>query len=331
MIRQVSRKQESHLDDILRNTLKHISPVNQPLVLISQVHHAGGYLLNLLFDGHPEVSALPHEFGSGSTAIDRWPNINLGNNPREWFDILYKEVDTEFLRNKFHRGGANSADIPFVFVPLIQEQIFLKYLESVEKIERRDVIDAYITAYFGAWLDYQNLSGEKTFTTAYAPDLATEPESMESFFGIYPEGKLISLIRKPEDWFACAHSLEPEIYGDVRKSIRRWQKSVRAVMKVNRKFDDRVCLIRFEDLMGRPESVMRFVSKFLEISFEDILITPTFNSIPLQPAKSPKADNTDGPFGCLTGAGELDERQRKIIEQMTKEDSQTILAEVAAV
>jgi hypothetical protein len=331
MIRQLTRKQESHLDDILRNALKHITPVTEPPVVISQVHHSGGYLLNRLFDGHPELNALPHEIGSDTPETGHWPGINFDHKPRDWFKILYKEVDSTIIWKKFRRSDTNSADIPFVFVPLIQEQIFLNYLESVETIERRDVIDAYITAFFGAWLDYQNLSGDKKFTTAYAPAFATQPESMESFFEIYPEGQLISLIRKPEDWFACVHSLEPEIYGDVSKSIRCWQKSVRAVMEVNRKFGDRVCLIRFEDLIGRTETVMRFVSEFLEISFEDLLLTPTFNSIPLQPAKSPKADNMDGPFGCFIGATELDHEQRKMIAEMTKEDYQTILEQVAAV
>jgi hypothetical protein len=45
----------------------------------------------------------------------------------------------------------------------------------------------------------------------------------------------------------------------------------------------------------------------------------------------PQLQKTDGPFGCLIGARELDEEQRKMIEEMTKEDYQTILEEVAAV
>jgi hypothetical protein len=331
MIRQVSRNQESHLDDILRNVLKHIMPITQPLVLISQVHHSGGFLLNRLFDGHPELNALPHEIGSGTPTTGHWPGIDLDHKPQDWFETLYKEVDIIKVRKKFSCGDSESTAIPFVFLPLIQEQIFLRYLESAEKIQQRDIIEAYITSCFGAWLDYQNLSGEKKFTTTYAPDLVTQSESMESFFGIYPESKIISLIRKPEDWFACAHHFEPELYGDVNKSIRCWQKSVWAGMEIKRKFGDRLRLIRFEDLMGRTETVMRFVSEFLEISFEDILLTPTFNSIPLQPAKSPKADITDAPFGSFIGARDLDEEQRKMIQEMTKEDYQTILEAVAAV
>ncbi|MGD8297857.1 MAG: sulfotransferase [Desulfobacterales bacterium] len=331
MIRQVSRDQESHLDDILRNVLKHIMPITQPLVLNTQIHHSGGSLLNRLLDGHPELNALPHEIGSGTPATGHWPGIDLDHKPQGWFKTLYKEVDIKKVRKKFSCDDSESTTIPFVFLPLIQEQIFLRYLESTETMRHRDIIEAYITSCFGAWLDYQNLSGEKKFTTIYAPDLATQPESMESFFGIYPESKIISLIRKPEDWFACAQRLEPEVYGDVNQSIRCWQKSVKAVREINMKFGDRVCLIRFEDLMGRTEAVMRFVSEFLEISFEDILLTPTFNSIPFQPAKSPKADITDAPFGSFIGARELDEEQRKMIQEMTKEDYQTILEAVAAV
>ena len=40
-------------------------PVNQPLLLISQVQRSGGTLLSQLFDGHPQVHAHPHELKIG--------------------------------------------------------------------------------------------------------------------------------------------------------------------------------------------------------------------------------------------------------------------------
>jgi hypothetical protein len=328
MIRQVSRDQESHLDDILPNALKHIMPVTQPPVMISQVHHSGGSLLNRLFDGHPELNVLPHEFGSGPIATGRWPNIDLDNNARHWFDILYKKVDTDFIRKRFGRGDTKNAAIPFVFVPLIQEQIFLKYLESLETIERRDVIAAYITACFGAWLDYQNLSGDKKFTIACAPDLATQPDSTEAFFAIYPESRLISLVRNPEDWLACARTRKPEFYENARSAVNHWKESVRAVLEVHRKFKDRVCLIRFEDLKSRTDAVMHYLSEFLKISFEDILLIPTFNSIPLQSSISPEKDQTGVASGYLIDSQELDQNDRTLIKGLTHETYKTLLREV---
>jgi hypothetical protein len=225
----------------------------------------------------------------------------------------------------------NSADLPFVFLPLIQEQIFLKYLDSVEMVQQRDVIDAYITASFGAWLDYQNLSGDKKFTTVCAPDLASHPESMESFLEIYSGGKIISLVRNPEDWLACACTREPEIYSNARSAVTRWKEGVRAVLEINRKFRDRVCLIRFEDLVSRTEAVMHYLSDFLEISFEDILLTPTFNSMPVQPSDGHQTNSTDMVFGYFFDTETLNEDHRTLIKDMVQDDYQTILLEVVGI
>ena len=64
-------------------------------------------------------------------------------------------------------------------------------------------------------------------------------------------------------------------------------------MKVRKKFGDRVCFIQFESLTNRTESVMRYLAKFLEIPYEDILLEPTFNGIPIQSANGQKTDNSD--------------------------------------
>jgi hypothetical protein len=329
MIRALTGEQESHLDDILRNILKHLTPVTQPPVLISQIHHAGGSLLNRLFDGHPEINALPHEIRSGATATGPGPGIDLANSAQDWFEIQFKEVDTTVIRKKFGEGDADSKAIPFVFLPLIQEQLFLKYLDTRETIQQRDVIDAYITSCFGAWLDYQNLSGDKKFTTACAPDLATQPDSMERFFEIYPEGRVISLVRNPEDWLACVRTHEPEIYENARSAVSLWKKSVRTVLEINRKFGDRVRLIRFEDLMSRTDAVMSYLSEFLEISFDNILLKPTFNSMPLKSSEDRQTDISDVASGYAFESNALDENHRALIEEMTQDDFQKILREVA--
>jgi hypothetical protein len=54
-------------------------------------------------------------------------------------------------------------------------------------------MDAYMTSYFGAWLNNQNYSGEKKFITAFTARLAMGQDNMEAFFDIYPDGCLISV------------------------------------------------------------------------------------------------------------------------------------------
>lgn len=55
------------------------------------------------------------------------------------------------------------------------------------------------------------------------------------------------------------------------------------------KYGDRVCLLTFEDLIGKTESVVRFLSDFIGIDFDDILLTPTFNKFPIKANTSFKA------------------------------------------
>jgi hypothetical protein len=253
MIRQVSGDGDFHLEGILNACLNHISPITVPLTLISQVPFSGGYLLNRLFDGHSEVHALPHELTPTIPERGLWPAIDLDNRPEDWFKVPFKELDIASIQERIKHGTKHSALAPFMFLPVVQEQIFIKYLQSIESIKQRDVFDAYMTSCFGAWLNYQNFNGDKKLTTGCGSGMAMRHESMESFFEIYPDGRLISLVKNPENWFACAHAHEPQNYGNAEDAIRRWRESVRVGVDTKKKFGDRVCLIRFEDLMAYKE------------------------------------------------------------------------------
>jgi hypothetical protein len=217
-----------------------------------------------------------------------------------------------------------------MYLPILQRQIFIKYLESVESLNTRHIFDAHMTACFGAWLNYQNQGPDKRFVTAYAPGLTMQNEAINNFFEIYPDGRLISIIRDPVHWFVSASRLEPQIYGDVESALSHWKKSVRATMETRKRFGDRVCFIKFESLIDRTEFVMRHLAEFLGISYEDILLEPTFNGIPIQPANSQKTDNSDGKLQSFTESKKLDKDQRVLIEKMTVAEYQSALQHVVA-
>ena len=330
MIRQVGRKGESHLEDILHICLKHITPLTIPLALISQVPYSGGSLLNRLFDGHSQIHAYPGALIPGNTAKNYWPQIDLAHRPEDWLKIISNHFDLKTFREGFKPDEKGGHRIPHIFLPVLQERIFLKYLASLATIKTRDVFDAWMTACFGAWLNYQNHRHDKKFVTALAPGLAMQSENLENFFEIYPEGRFIELVREPAQWFVAVSGHEPKTYGDTEWAIERWKENVRAVMESREKFDDRICFIKFESLIDRTESVMRHLAKFLGISYEDILLEPTFNGIPIQPANSQKTDNSDGKLQSFTESKTLDKDQRVLIEKMTVAEYQSALQHVVA-
>ncbi|MBW2430098.1 MAG: sulfotransferase [Deltaproteobacteria bacterium] len=330
MIRQVSNAKATHLKDILQICLKHISPVTAPLALVSQISYSGGSLLSRLLDGHSKLHAYPRAFAVDAPNKGSWPKIDIKGKPEEWLNIIDKAIAVAGIQVGFGQGEEVNARLPFMYLPILQKQIFIKYLESVKPLNTRHVFDAQMTACFGAWLNYQNHGLDKKFVTAYAPGLIMQNEAINNFIEIYPDGKIISIIRDPEHWFVTASGLEPQIYGDAESALSHWKESVRAAIQTRKKFGDRVCLIKFEDLVTQTESVMQFLSEFLGIPYEDILLEPTFNGIPIQPVSGPIKDNSNATRQSFIESKTLDDDRRVLIEKITAADYQAALQEVVA-
>ena len=330
MVTKADRQRQSHLNDLMHTCLKHITPVTAPLVMISQARYSGGALLNSLFDGHPEIYAHPFALTIGYPNKHLWPVLDLDDKPERWFEILFEETVIEQIEAGCRPDESHALSQPFVFLPLLQKQIFLAYLKSLKVLKQSDVFQAYMTAYFGAWLNYRNQSHPKKLVAAFSPRLAMEEESMGSFFEVYPNGKLISLVRDPQDWFLSISRSEPELFGDVRSAMAVWEKHARAMLRNKKRFGDRVCLIKFEDLTTRTESVMRFFADFLTIQFEDILLTPTFNSAPISPVESLNSETSNGTQRQAETKLPLDEDSSNAIREMSAEGYQLVLGETAS-
>ena len=281
MLRKEANESVLHPEDLSRICLQHVFPVTSPIALISQIEGSGGSFLNQLFDGHPELHIHPHELLLGCQEKHHWPRIDLNDAPENWFGLLFEDIVSRYNQQGYVMGKGDKETFPFVFIPPLQRKIFLDYIHSLQSITSRDVFNGYLTSYFGAWLNNQNYNGQKKFVTAYSPRLATIKENMELFFETYPDGRLISLIRDPKNWLPFARMHWPEKYDDATVSLQQWNESAQATLWNKEKYGDRVCLIKFEDLLSKTEAVMRHLANFLGIEFDDILLVPTFNRFPL--------------------------------------------------
>lgn len=329
MLTKEFKESRLSLKHLCRVWLEHISPVTSPLALISQIQRSGGSLLSQLFDGHPEIHAHPHEMMIGYTKKHVWPRIDLSEPPERWFGVLFEDMVVQHAAAGYKKGRKENETFPFIFLPSLQKKIFLNYLDSAPTITLRDVFNAYMTSYFGAWLNNQNYIGQKKIITAFTPRIAMIKENMELFFEVYPDGRLISLVRDPKNWFPSALRHGPNKYGDVSRAMSQWQESSQAMIRNKERYGDRVCLVKFEDLVSKTEPVMRHLAEFLDIEFDDILLVPTFNTLPIKANTSFAAENhgilnsTLSRYRTLTG-DEID-----TIERMTGETYRLVLNEVA--
>ncbi|MFC1875743.1 sulfotransferase [Thermodesulfobacteriota bacterium] len=311
--------------------LEHIQPVTVPLALISQIQRSGGSMLSQLFDGHRQVHAHPHELKVGYPKKHNWPPIDLNDPPDRWFEILFEDIVVRHFRYGYKKMEKYKDTFLFIFLPFLQKQLFLNYLESIDKIDQRDVFDAYMTSYFGAWVNNQNRLGDKKFITAFTPRMAFMETNMTSFFKIYPDGRLISVLRDPKNWFPSAKRHQLDKYGDISKALDQWNESTRSMVRNKKVYGDRVCIITFDDLVQHTESVMRYLADFLNIRFDDILLTPTFNKILIKPNTSFKLENPGIMISALERYKMLSREELKIIEARTGDAYSQALSMVTSI
>ena len=312
---------------------EHVVPVDQPLALICQAQRSGGTLLGRLFDGHPQCHAHPHELHIGDRRPHVWPELPLERDPQAWFATLQEDK----VRNLFEKGrrriplkvaaeGKEDPSYPMVLPPAVQRQIFLDEVERRQPISsEREILDAYMTSLFNAWLDNQNLRGvEKRWVVAFSPRRAWG-DGLAKFFELYPDGRLISIIRDPLSWYTSAQGRDPE--ADTESLLEAWKRSANEMLRAAGEYGPRVHIVRFDELLTDTPATMRALAEFLEIEFDEVLTTPTFNGYPVGANSSYVVTET----GVVSDPVEryrelLSEEQQTLIKERCEELYEAVLA-----
>jgi hypothetical protein len=328
MFRKEANESRLNLPDLSRICSEHVMPVTSPLALISEMQGCGGALLSRLFDGHPGLYVHPHELMIGYPEEHIWPRLDLSGGPERWFEVLYEDVVNEHNREGYKKEKEDKETFPFVFISSLQKEIFFNYMSSVQSITMRDIFDGYMTSYFGAWLNNQNYHGSKKFITAYTPRLGIIKENIESFFEVYPDGRLISVVRGSKSWLASAKKRWSVDYTDVGKALSEWNKSAQAMLWSKKKYGDFVCLIQYGDIIRKTEAVMRFLAEFLTIEFDDILLVPTFNKFPIKEETAFKTNSHGVVSSLIAEERTLTGQELNAIEKVTSETYALVLKEV---
>jgi hypothetical protein len=180
--------------------------------------------------------------------------------------------------------------------PLLQRRIYDEQLLKIDDPTERDVMNAYLTSFFNAWLDNQNLYGRsrKKWVTAFTPRViapgwtragrSPSMRKVERFRELYPDGRLVSVVRDPVSWYASARlwSNRNE-WGRVEEAIEIWCASVQQALTLfEQQGEDFIVLVSFQDLLKRTNETMNSLGKYLRIRPSRELHQPTFNGMPIR-------------------------------------------------
>jgi hypothetical protein len=266
--------------------------VRCPLIMVSQVERSGGSLMAQLFDGHPELLAHPQELKIGHPEKEIWPRTDHSDLD-EQFRILFEPRMVEFCETGYAKGRHNEDRKNFHFVPYVQREVFREVLKKTNGSSSREILDAYFTSYFNAWLNMRSRIDQAKFVTGFVPMMAVQERNMDEFWRIYPDGFLISIIRSPLSWYPSFLKEKEErgsffkqkagrTLSKVEISAARWIESTRAMFREHERRKDQVIVLNFDDLVGNTEATMRLVCRRVGLGYHPLLISPTFNWEPIR-------------------------------------------------
>ena len=275
---------------LVDHRLQWITPVSQPLMLCSQVQRSGGTLLTRLFDGHPSCFVHPSELHWARLGGTLWPHLVLSPAPDA--DDLLAQLDEgwpkQFAMDGYHKysnwthrsSPGEMRRYPFIFDVALQRKILARQLAERGCRSQREAMDLYLTSLFNAWLDYQNLYHvPKRWVTAFQPRLVMRSSMLDQYFTDYPDGLLVTIVREPGAWLASfMRHVDSE---DLDMVLDKWIGSAEASVRAHEARPDQVVVVIFEELVERTEVVMRALCRRMDIAFTEVLLQPTYNSMPV--------------------------------------------------
>ncbi len=311
-----------------------IAPVHEPLVLLAQMGRSGGTLLLRLFDGHPECRVVPHELGPLLPARDLRPAVDRAARvltPRTVHDWHRLGMQVGKKRLTGERKHTNAFDLH----PELLADIYAEVVRASRPRSDRETLDAYFTAYFNAWRHDgdDGVPHPSRWILGFEPGALVSEPRMRRFDANYPDGRVLCILRDPWSWFASARRWSPR-FAHPGVALRRWIAATDAALAYGAARPGRIRLIAFDDLVLDTQGTMTGVADFLEIGFEEVLLSPTFDGLPVDHNSS-----FDGGGGGVSAAPATDRRDALSEEETelvgsiaaaTWERARTVLAEEGA-
>ena len=150
--------------------------------------------------------------------------------------------------------------------------------------------------------------------TGFEPSAILQPDRLRCFRELYPDGRLVSVVRDPASWAVSAARRNAR-YADRGVAIATWREAVETALRLHASgpTGSRSCLSRRSS--GDTERTMKAVAEFLAIEFTDDLLAPTFNGRATKANSSFPVEGAGVIAGPLSRSEQLPAEDRAEIER----------------
>lgn len=212
--------------------------------------------------------------------------------------IYIPEAETQFFPYLYEKYGNqvdfSNEEIKKSFIKDIEDSMFTYYLKKefkyvvdfsfLKKKRQKEELSLTLSKLLFILNKKPNLKylGEKTPEYLFHTDLLKEK---------FPEAKFIHIIRDPRDHVL---SMKKAWGKNIFLAAYKWNKEILKFQDSKKKLHDDLLEIKYEELLSRPKHVLSQICEFLEIEFDEKMLTPNSqveNKGDAKGQKSIKKDN----------------------------------------
>jgi hypothetical protein len=243
------------------------------------MYENGGNTTQRLLDGHPELFSYPFESQPGSKYVldhltsmfpvkYRWPVFPLTSTPEADYETI---IDEECKVRIKTPQSSKFRDYPMDLSDKTRKALFVQYMQGKERT-RGNLIEAFYRSSADAWKDYRR-SGREHVHVGYSPIIVVDADKIVADL---PGGHVLHVIRNP--WSAYADTKKRAVPLSLAHYITGWCLNQQSALMFADMYPGRVHVLRFEDIIVDPVSVLGGFLAKLGICKSESLARPTWNS-----------------------------------------------------
>ena len=253
-------------------------------ILISAGFEHGGNVTHRHLDGHPDFLVYPFESQLGNRDFNdflasvervqyRYPEFPEGLDATQLYEQIIDEEMKTFLRK---RNGSKFKDADLVLDENDRRSAFADLLGSPPHF-RKNVIEAFFKSTFLAWKNYYGQPSLSSHYVGYSPAIGIDSHRIIKDF---PEVKIIHIIRNP--FSAYRDTKRRPFPQSLDKYLITWNIYHSTVEMYAKLFPNNVRIFRYEDLVQDKIKFMRELSNYVNVSYHDSMLYPSWNGVEIK-------------------------------------------------
>ena len=288
------------------------------LIMISAMYENGGNTTHRFLDGHPQLYVYPFESQPGTRLCKdlltstfpqkyRWPTFALDASPYQDFKAIIDEEGKVRARTSH---VSKFRHMPFDFDDDERCEIYQRYVAETGR-SRGDNVAAFFQSTFDAWKDY-NRTGREVAYVGYSPIIVVDAHKI---LDDLPNAHVLHVVRNP--WSAYADTKKRPVPMSLENYTLAWNLNQYYALLYQRKYPDRMHIIRTEDVMADPAGTLGAFCEKVGFERADSLGVPSWNGEPLEEVYPWGTIRKASTEANLATANELSDAEKAAVREHT--------------